>query len=547
MLCKNIRRFHKVLLLSALLIPIGNRTFAQDKNSEKAPEKVQGTYRSDADDLLTIEKVSVLPFTDNLQGIYARPIETHFISLVDQMHRWNYIAANTSGPILAPEELESSPEKAMQVSQGLNADAFFAGRITKGPNGITVHVSLFLARDGKLLSQAILKDYKQFNLADLKEQTQRLLAEIIARLPYSGRVLSRDGNRVTVNLGLKDGLQVGQMLSVLQIIQAKRHPKFNFLISTEKEIFGKIKILKVDESLSFATVVTEKEKGAIQKNSKIGPLDFVSYSGGDDMSLKDRPEETLGQREDGKMIFGKDAKAWQPQSPPTFGQIGARFGIGQVQENSQLSNSGPISAADSFAPSVALEGEIWITPEFTFHARLKQEIVSVNNPRPSTSSAKLNQQLSAYEAGVGYTFRFGPYVGSPEVEPFVGYFTQRLFTDDTSPHTFTTTDYNGVKLGVRGSTPLGVGDEYGVGGEFGFAFRPALNESPYSSGDSSTANVFQMAVFGYKKLGERLRAVVQLDFEMYSSSFDGSGSSPEPATSTSQKYTTLSGGLSYMF
>src|ERR1035437_9318926 len=137
------------------------------------------------------------------------------------MHRWDYVPSNTSGPILSPEELESQPEKALQVSQGLGADAFFAGRITKGPNGITVHISLFLSKDGKLLSQVILKDYKQFNLADLKEQTQRLLAEIVARLPYSGRVMSRDGNRVTVNLGLRDGIQVGQLLSVIQIIDRK--------------------------------------------------------------------------------------------------------------------------------------------------------------------------------------------------------------------------------------------------------------------------------------------------------------------------------------
>ncbi|MGZ3721932.1 MAG: hypothetical protein ACXVA9_03315 [Bdellovibrionales bacterium] len=540
MLCKFIRRFHKVLAIGALIIPIGNRTFAQ--------EKVTGTYHSEIDDMLTIEKVSVLPFTDNLQGIYARPIEAHFITLVDQMHRWNYIASNTSGPILSPDELESSPEKAIQVSQGLGVDAFFAGRITKGPNGITVHISLLLAKDGKLLSQAVLKDYKQFNLADLKEQTQRLLSEIVARLPYSGRVLSRDGNRVTVNLGLKDGIQAGQMLSVIQIIQAKRHPKFNFLISTEKEIFGKLKILKVDESLSFATVMTEKEKGAIQKNSKIGPLDFVVYSGGEDLALSGKPEDSLGQREDGKMVFGKDAHAWQPQAPPTFGQVGGRLGFSQVQESAELGGGvGPQSASDNLSPSILLEGEIWVTPEFTFHARLKQGIVSVTNPRPGSTSAKLNQQVSTYEAGFGYMFRFGPYVTSPNVEPFLGYFTHRLYTDDTTPHTFTTTDYSGVKLGVRGSTPVGLNDEYGVGGEFGFAWKPTLRESPYSSGDSNTANVFQMGIFGFKKLGERLKAVVQLDFEMYSATFDGSGSGTQSASSSSQKFTTLSGGLYYMF
>lgn len=532
MICKVLRRFMKVFVLVGVFISFGNRTFAQGR----------GVYHSDIDDLLTIEKVSVLPFTDNLQGIYARPIEAHFISLIDQMHRWDYVPSNTSGPILSPEELESQPDKALQVSQGLGADAFFAGRITKGPNGITVHISLFLSKDGKLLSQAILKDYKQFNLADLKEQTQRLLAEIVARLPYSGRVMSRDGNRVTVNLGIRDGVQVGQLLSVIQILQAQRHPKFNFLVHTEKEIFGKIKILKVDETLSFGTVVTEKEKGAIQKNSKIGPIDFVVYSGNEDLSLSGKPEDSLTQRDDSKIAFGKDAHAWQPQAPPTFGQIGGRLGLGRVEENMELSNANPVSATDSLSPSILLEGEIWVTPEFTFFARLKQGMVSV-----SAGGNKLNQQLSSYEAGLGYMFRFGPYIWSPYAEPFIGYFTSRLYTDATMPVAVTTTDYNGFKFGMRGATPIGMGNEYGVGGEFSFAWRPGLSESPYSSGDSSTNNVMQMGVFGFKKIGERIKAQAQLDFDMFSSTFAGGGSGGHPASSSSLRYTTLSGGLYYMF
>src|SRR5206468_2700108 len=105
-------------------------------------------------------------------------------------------------------------------------------------------------------------------------------------------------------------------------------------------------------------------------------------------------------------------------------------------------------------------------------------------------------------------------VWSPNLEPFLGYFSERLYTDDTTPHGFTTSEYSGLKLGLRGSSPVGAGD-YGVGGEFAFAFKPTLRETPYSSGDSNTANVFQFGINGYKRLGERLKALVQLDFEMY--------------------------------
>lgn len=538
MKCLAFRRFAQTLF-ALLLISMGYRTFAQDA--------LPGTYRSPVDDLLTIQKVSVLPFTDNLQGIYARPLEAHLISLVDGMHRWDYVPATNAGALFSPEELEDSVEKAKQASQGLDADAFFACRITKGPNGVTIHLSLFLTKDAKLLSQAILKDYKVFNISDLKEQMQRLLGEINARLPYAGRVLSRDANRVTVNLGSKDGLQQGQMLSVIQIIQAQRHPKFNFLVKTEKEIFGKIKIVKVDETLSFGVIVSEKEKGAIQKNAKIGPLDFVTYPGNDGLSLNPSSEDALTQREDSGIAFGKDAKAWVPRKPPSIGQVGARLGLGRFTENMDLPSVQSLNGTNNFVPSIFLNGELWITSEFTFHADVRQSFWSLSNPRSGASPSNLNMSLSYYEAGVGYAFRFGPNVWSANVEPFLGYFDYKTFADSSNPEAFTTTEYSGLKLGVRGITPVTSDGLYGAGGVFSMAIRPSLHESPITSGASNSNNVIQFGIFGYKRMSERLKLKVALDFEMYSTTFSGTGTRIESASSSSQRLTTLSGGVDYMF
>jgi hypothetical protein len=546
--CTSLRRFANFCALAAVLFSFSHRTFAQTA----APETPDRVYRSDIDDLLTIQKVSVLPFTDNLEGIYARPLEAYFISLVEKMHRWDYVPANPSGPILSPEELEASPEKAQQVVQGVGVDGFFACRITKGPSGVQIHLSLFLSKDGKLLEQAILKEYKQFDLNSLKEQTERLLSEIVQRLPYSGRVLSREGNRVTVNLGLKDGVQSGQMLSVIQIIQAHRHPKFNFLIKTEKEIFGKIKVMKVDETLSFGVVITEKERGAIQKNAKIGPLDFVTYNTPDGLSLTPTPEEELSQRDDGKVAFGKNAHAWSPTQPPSFGQVGGLIGLSNYSGNTDVSGVGGLNAHNAAAPSIVVDGELWITPEWTFNARFKQGILSINNPRTGSQPSSLSQALSYYEAGFGYMIRLGPHVWSPNIEPFLGYFSYRLYVDDTTPRALTTTQYQGFKFGVRGSTPLGDTQTYGGGGTFSMAVNPSMHESPVTSGDSSKNAVIQFGIFGYKKLSERLKLQVDLDFEMYSSSLSGNGtrmngSTHEPASSISQRFTTLSGGVYYMF
>lgn len=538
--CKSVRRFIVKSFISLGAISFCYKTFAQ-----QPPSALQAAYRSDADSLITLDRVSVLPFTDNLQGIYARPLEEHFISLINKMHRWDYVPSNSSGAVLSPDELEASPEKAKQATNGLAADGFFAVRISKGPNGVIIHLSLFLVKDGKLISQAVLKDYKQFDLNDLKSQMERLLAEIVQRIPYSGRVLSREGNRVTVNLGSKDGVQPNQMLSVIQIIQLQRHPKFNFLIKTEKEVLGRVKILKVDETLSFGVVVNEKERDTIQKGSKTGSLDFVNY--GAPQSLNSGPEEDLSQRDGSAIAFGKDARVWKPQSPASFGQVGARLGISRFN-NTLNFTAGTLEAANAFAPIVQLDGELWITPELTFAARLKQGIMPVANPRASSSPKELGESLSYYEASLGYRLRLGPYVWSPHLEGFVGYFNYQLFVDNASPEALTSMNYSGMKFGVRGATPIG-GEMglYGVGGEFNIAFHPSLHEVPVTSGASSTNYITQFGVFGFRKMGERLRLVFGADLENYATTFSGSGTRAESAYSSSHRYVTFNGGMTYMF
>jgi hypothetical protein len=535
-------------LFAYLLLSVGagvssiNTTFAQESVATVA------SYKSSEDELLTINRVTVLPFTDNLQGIYARPLEAHLIDLVSKMHRWDYIPSGTSGPLLSPEELENSPDKVKQVVQGIDVDAVFSARLLKGPSGVKIHLSLFLTRDGRLFSQAILKDYNQFRVEELKDQLQRLLMETVAKIPYSGRILSRNGNRVTVNLGANDGLQVDQVISVIQIIQVQRHPKFSFIVRTEKEIFGKIKILKVDEALSFGVIVTEKERGAIAKGAKIGVLDFVSYAGAT-QSLSSDPttEEGLTLREDGGMVFGKEAKPWKPTKPASFGQVGARFGINRYNGNTNINNVGAMYTSNYIAPSVTLEGEVWITQEFTFSARFRQGIIPVPNPRAGSTPTELGQSLTSYDVAGGYRFRFGLLASSPYIEPFVGIFNYKLFVDNSEPQALMTQQYSGFRFGARGATPIGPDSPYGVGGELGLAFRPRLSESPATTGASSDANVVNFGIFGFRKFGERIRVQAHLDFEMYSATHKGTGTRQDSGTSSSHRYITLSGGLYYAF
>jgi len=374
----------------------------------------------------------------------------------------------------------------------------------------------------------------------IKEQLESLLSKAMHKIPYSGRILSRDVNRVTVNIGSRDGLEKNQVVSVIQVIKLNRHPKFNFLVSVEKEIIGKIKILKVDDTLSFGAVVSERERGSIQKGNKLDSLEFISYAV-NDVSLVPA-QDNIDQRPDAKVAFGKDAKAWKAQDAPSLGQVGARIGLSKLGQNADLS-TGAISAHSDYTPVAFLEGELWITPNWTVHANIEIGFPQVANPQ---GAGTIFESLTAYEMLGGYRFRFGTNAWSPYVEPFFGYMTHRLYADTVTPAAFTTMEYSGFKLGVMGGTPITEDDVWHIGGKIAFTVSPRLNETPYTSGASSTNNVNQFGVWVSKKMSEHWKLQGNLDFEVFTSNFSGAGSGLT-SNSASEQFITLSGGAYYLF
>jgi len=180
--------------------------------------------------------------------------------------------------------------------------------------------------------------------------------------------MSRQNTRVTLNLGKRDGITVDQVVTAVLIINEERHPKFGFLVSTEKEVLGKIRIEKIEDTLSFGNIISEKTRGTIVKNTKIEKSDFVEYKGSGYLAANEDPT-TPGYD---KTTFGKNPNHWVPLDPPTFGRIGMSLGMGSYTNNTDLSSEGPIQAQTNFFPQVRLDGELWITPELNMNASLRQ-------------------------------------------------------------------------------------------------------------------------------------------------------------------------------
>ena len=498
-------------------------------------------YHSEEDQLITIRRLSVLPLIDNVGGIYGRPLEKHLIEIIQKDHHWDFVELNLVGPLVSPEELEASPQKVMQLSSGTEADGLLSARLIKGPNGISMKLNLFSAKDYKLLAFSEAKNIKRFEVLELKGKLKELFANVVKKIPYDGIVLSRQGQRVTVNLGKHDGIEEGRVLSVVQVVKLNRHPKFHFLINAEKEVLGKIKLIKVDDTLSFGKVMLEKEKGVIQRDSKISGLDFIKYKVNESLTDNTSTQDDLLNRPDGLVTFGKGATAWLPKRPPTFGMVYA--GLGNSFYSYTIQQSEGHTADSMFNPYINFGGELWLSPTWTMHLGIRQGILTIENPVSGSTPSDLSASMSTYEFLVGYKFRLSPTVWGPQVEVLAGMSNYDLKVDDTSPRSVTSTKYSGLKLGLRGSYPVDKNQDWSLGANLSFFFNPDISESPSASGSGADSTINQFGLFVFRKVGLNVRIQAGLDFELFKTSF----SSGSTTTSSSQKYTSLNMALGYMF
>ncbi|HEX4922962.1 MAG TPA: hypothetical protein VFV50_02715, partial [Bdellovibrionales bacterium] len=404
----------------------------------------------------------------------------------------------------------------------------------------------------RLFAQEQATKITQFDTKDLQARITELYNKLVTKIPYQGLVLSRNGTRVTLNLGKRDGVTKDQIVSAVQIIKLNRHPKFGFIINTEKEILGKIKLQKVEDTLSFGGIITEKEKGVIKKHTKISGVDFVEYADAPGFKGYEGEREAL-EKPGNQIAFGKNPEEWKPVRPATFGQVALELGLGSYTANSSITDGTTTRNPAINNPlvfSLRLSSELWVTPQWLLEGELRQSVFSISNPRAGSSPGTLNYSVNKYSLMAGYNFliRNGEFFG-PKVSLLAGFTQFASYVDDANPPILVSTSYRGFTMGLKGSFPIDQNQEWKLGAKFYMVFSPSISESPYKLGNTSTNTMTWYALFGSKRIGQRLEVTGTLDFELYSSSYTGTGTLPtgERGVSASQRITTLAGGIAYLF
>jgi hypothetical protein len=505
------------------------------------------SFVSQVDKDLSIQTVIVAPLADNVSGIYSKPLTEEIAANISADKQWE-LKGYPSDLKFTNEQYEDNPKNVKTALAKAKADALISGRISKGPNGLSIKLTLYSASNGLPIATDSTAEYSGFEISDLKTQTKAVYQGLKQKLPYAGIILSRKGNLVTLNMGSSAGLKENDEVFVIQIIKVNRHPRFKFIVSTEKAILGKVVVSKVDDYISFGSLVSEKETGTVVPGVKFTAPKYLSYPE-IPMTADGKLQPELNNRPDSDYSLGNHPKEWVPERPPTFGKIGLLLGLGSYSISNNL-NVGGVSESNQMVPSVHINGEMWINPEWQFDLRLRQYVFSIGNGYPTTSTPdRLNVSARETTFALGHNFLINDDFFGSKIKLSGGFTTFEAFVDASTPQAFESSTYSGFFLGVLGSFPLELESKAPItlGGDFKYFVTPTLSESPTSSGNSANSSIAAFSVFMDYRMSEKYNFKSQLMFDLFNTSFSGAGSRPQTATSASHTITTLAMGLEYMF
>lgn len=527
--------FHSFILFFFLLAPPAN---------SQSQTNAQNTYVSAVDQDLTIKSIILAPTIDNVGGIYARPLEEELRRLLNDDKQWS-LSKYPSNLNFKPESFEDNPKDVAALLRESKSEAVLTTRIIKGPRGISIFLTLFVGREGLPLLQESITEYQGFETEELRNELRRLFDSLKYRLPFRSSILSRRGQQVTLNLGSQYGLKTDSSVSIVQIIKVNRHPKLNFMVSTEKEVLGRVKLFKVEPHLSFGHIEMEKEPGVITVGSKVMPDEFVKYSL-PVLTPSGRVLQDISTRPDSEVAFGDAPEEWAPTMPPQFGKVELLAGLSSYTQNAKLNTAGPISGNSSLAPNIMVRGELWLNPEWHISVQLRQSVFSIDNSLPNSTPTSLNMAMSQYGVNIGYNFLLTNDFFGPKLLVGAGYLDTNFNIDDSSPTAFTAMKYGGLMIRLAGQFPLGDGLPIELGGKLDFFATAHLSENK-TSGASANNQINNFSFFADYRLKTRFKIRGELIFENHSTSFSGVGQREDSASSVSHKMTTLMGGVQYLF
>ena len=261
--------FHPQQLLSCLLLIFSCSSLLSTLSFANA--QLDRQYR--------LESLGLLKSQDNVDHILGEYLERAYENFFSQQSRFQTISSKAVDRALSDSKLPYSkivtdPEILAQIARVTRADSLLRTQVVKSGKAFHFKLDWLHSPQTEVLGSIDFevdapKPGSSFDQNEYAQVIQKNLALLIAQVPFQGQITGRDRASVTLSLGERDRLKPGDILTISTLDEVKRHPLLKSVSEWKLSPTGKVRIEKVDQEMSFGSIIEEEPGKQISKYQKI--------------------------------------------------------------------------------------------------------------------------------------------------------------------------------------------------------------------------------------------------------------------------------------
>lgn len=298
-------------------------------------------------------------------------------------------------------------------------------------------------------------------------QTIRNWLELYEKtIPYDGKVLGVLGEQVTIDIGKKYNIKIGQEFTVKRPTVKKKHPLLQEIVEYETIALGRGKVTSISETQALGFV------GSFESERKIMPADWIK--------LED-PREPVESLHAPK--FTREKKDFGKLGTFSFGLIWGKGTTTSMAGTATKKIGGYPLGFDSSA-------NIWITRNYFAGGDFGKRIASYNKKAGATAQETYSVSFGHMKGYGGYKFLPMGFFYGPQIDLYAGYARYSFGLDTVRVDGYGDGIMSGILLGIAANTPI-IPDFRAIG-RIDVVPRPIYKESIDTLGKSSGGRSFTM-------------------------------------------------------
>lgn len=382
---------------------------------------------------ISMHKCTLLPITDSLDGAVSYKV---FNEIEEYLSSSDWCEYQSNANLINifdkyRNNLKShlkNPKVVRLVSQRLNVGTIIRINIVNQVGGVEVELEI-LGENGEdiYLSEKVKLNNDSIELINSTLKNWLNLYE--KNIPYDGKISGILGDQLTINIGKKQKVKVGNDFIIKRPVRKKRHPLLKQIVEWETEVLAKGKIFSVSEEQALAMVkIYTKEK-----KLNIGDWVLVDKKSGSFESKVKYPQ--IKENEFGKL-----------------GLLTVTFDLSNSNITTNVSSTGKEAAG--FIYGFNLLAELWLTRKYFGMIEVGRRFGNISPEVGTFSKSEIGVTNGKMKFLAGYKYLPMGYFYGPQIDAYTGLTTYSYSPDKSTSDGLGEVEFSGYTLGVRANIPV---------------------------------------------------------------------------------------------